>query len=166
MAARLFAICLKNVHEIFEHARGTREIVEARPIRTSVIHVLHVLHVPPYATSRVSNRRVSVSNFSGRSSAPAAHLPCLRACTTQLFPVSLTSRSFVRVFPTGSHYVGELRDGSFFNPHPLSHSRLAATVFANTRIALNDDSRFSETINLRINRNDLYRIPTVSKFVD
>lgn len=43
-----------------------REIVEAYPIRSPVIHVLHVLHVPRMLSLEY-RMRVSTSNFSGHS---------------------------------------------------------------------------------------------------
>jgi len=93
---------MKNVHEIFERAYGTCEIVEAYPIRPSYNPCLSCSTCATYATSRVSNARISIEffrNFSGHSSYFAPIKP--------FSVVSHTSRSFMRVFLTDSCYVGK-----------------------------------------------------------
>lgn len=95
---------MRSVHEIVEHARGTREIVEAYPIRSPVIHVLHVLHVPRMLSLEY-RMRVSGSNFSGHS------LPTSRADTT-FFGASFTSPVLLSEY--FSHYIGK-----YISNHPL-----------------------------------------------
>lgn len=128
---RSFAIYLKNVHEIFEHARrDAREIVEAHP---AILVPRNPRPPPPcptrstYATlSNIESARIGIEFFRTLS---LLSLLLSLSPGTRVGVSPPVGRSFIRVFLTGLHYAGERVNGrslslsSFFSLRrtPSSH---------------------------------------------